>query len=129
MKSREELNRISGQVIDAAIAVHREVGPGLLESAYQACLAYELRDRQFQVKTEAPVPVDYRDVHLDVGYRLDQLIENAVIVEVKSVTKLAPIHDAQLMTYLRLTNRSLGLLINFNTPLLKDGVKRIINNF
>lgn len=126
---RDELNRASGQIIDSAIAVPRAIGPGLLESAYQACLAYELRDRGLSVETEVPVPVRYRNVALDCGYRLDLLVAGAVIVEVKSVTELAPIHEAQLLTYLRLTELSLGLLVHFNEPLLKDGVKRLVNNY
>ena len=122
------LNDISGQVVDAAFAVHNALGPGLLESAYQAALHYELVSRGLRVDKEVELPVIYRNVRLDVGYRLDLLVEDQVIVEIKSVDALAPIHQAQLLSYLRLSGRRLGLLINFNAVLLKDGVKRLVNN-
>ena len=109
--------------------VHRSIGPGLLESAYSACLAFELRNFGFRVEEQKPVPVIYKDVKLDCGYRLDLLVEDAVIVEVKAVEAIAPIHHAQLLSYLRLTHKPVGLLINFHVLHLKDGVKRIVNEF
>lgn len=122
-----ELDEISGQVIGAAIAVHRELGPGLLESAYEACLVHELRQRRVQVEQQIPQPVFYKGLQLECGYRLDLLVENQVIVELKAVETLLPIHEAQLLTYLKLRQLRLGLLINFNVPILKNGIKRILN--
>ncbi|GAB4138934.1 MAG: GxxExxY protein [Planctomycetaceae bacterium] len=121
-------NEISGQIVDAAINVHRELGPGLLESTYQACLIYELLSRKLQVQTELPLPVQYRDVRLEIGYRIDLLVDETVIVEVKAVTKLLPIHEAQLLSYLKLSHKKLGLLINFNEIKVIDGIKRLVNN-
>jgi GxxExxY protein len=122
-----ELNEVSGQVIGAAIEVHRELGPGLLESAYEACLVHELRQRGIQVEQQVPQPVFYKGLQLECGYRLDLLVENRVIVELKAVEALAPIHEAQLLTYLKLRKLRLGLLINFNVPILKNGIKRLLN--
>lgn len=122
-----ELDEISGQVIGAAIAVHRELGPGLLESAYEACLVHELRQRGVQVEQQIPQPVFYKGLQLECGYRLDLLVENRVIVELKAVETLLPIHEAQLLTYLKLRQLRLGLLINFNVPILKHGIKRLLN--
>ncbi|MBF2085398.1 GxxExxY protein [Thermoleptolyngbya sp. C42_A2020_037] len=122
-----ELDEISGQVIGAAIAVHRELGPGLLESAYEACLVHELRQRGVQIEQQIPQPVFYKGLQLECGYRLDLLVENRVIVELKAVETLLPIHEAQLLTYLKLRQLRLGLLINFNVPTLKDGIKRLLN--
>ena len=121
-------NEISGQIVDAAIKVHTALGPGLLESAYQGCLAYELRKRGLKVEVQLGLPVVYDDVNIEVGYRIDLLVEDRVIVELKSVDKIAPIHQAQLLTYLRLSDKRLGLLINFNVLHLKDGIKRMVNN-
>jgi GxxExxY protein len=126
--SREEANRLSNVIIGAAIAVHRELGPGLLESAYEACLKYELAQQGLRVENQVPQPVIYKGIHLDCGYRLDLLVEDLVIVELKTVESLQPIHDAQLLTYLKLKKRWLGLLINFNVPILKNGIKRLVNN-
>ena len=120
-------NEVSGEVIDAAIAVHKALGPGLLESAYQHCCVFELRSRGLAVEVEVPLPVSYRDHRLDVGYRLDLVVEKLVIVEIKSVERLAPIHEAQLLSYLRLSGLKLGLLVNFNVLRLKDGIKRMVN--
>ncbi|MGE0431161.1 MAG: GxxExxY protein [Planctomycetota bacterium] len=114
------------QIIGAAIEVHRELGPGLLESAYQACLRWELEQRRIAVRKEVPLPLRYKGLALDIGYRLDLLVADQVIVEVKSVESLVAIHTAQLLTYLRLAHMKVGLIINFNVPLLKDGVKRVI---
>ncbi len=126
--SREEANRLSNVIIGAAIQVHRELGPGLLESAYEACLKYELAQQGLRVESQVPQPVIYKSIHLDCGYRLDLLVENLVIVELKTVESLQPIHDAQLLTYLKLKQLWLGLLINFNVPILKNGIKRLVNN-
>ena len=122
----EEVERVATAVVDAAFKVHTRLGPGLLESAYRALLTYELRKRGFDVQTEVPVPIVYDEVKLDVGYRLDLLVDHCVIVEVKGVEKLHPIHEAQLLTYLKLTGIRLGFLINFNTKLIKDGLKRMV---
>jgi GxxExxY protein len=121
------LNQISYQIIQSAIQVHRALGPGLLESVYRSCLTHEIRTRGFTVVSEGPVAVRYKDLLLDGGYRLDLLVEDALIVEVKSVETILPVHHAQLLSYLRLTKKRLGLLINFNVPVLYKGVKRIIN--
>lgn len=123
---REELNKLTETIIGCAINVHRELGPGLLESAYQACLEHELGLNYLTVEKEHPVPVVYKGIHLDCGYRLDLFVERKVIVELKAVDMLAPIHEAQLISYLRLTNTHLGLLINFHVPMLKDGIRRLV---
>ena len=107
------------------IEIHRELGPGLLESAYEECLAYELSKAGLRFERQKPLPVRYKEVQLDCGYRLDFVIEDALIVELKAVTELHPIHEAQLLTYLKLDKKLLGLLINFNVPVLKHGVKRV----
>jgi GxxExxY protein len=122
------INDISGQIIDASIQVHRELGPGLLESAYEACLAYELKKRGLKVLTQVGLPVFYDEVKLDVGYRIDLLVEDCIIVELKAVEHVLPLHEAQLITYLKLSEKRLGLLINFNVHRLKDGIKRIANH-
>ncbi|NES17833.1 MAG: GxxExxY protein [Symploca sp. SIO3E6] len=126
--SREEANRLSNKIIGAAIAVHRELGPGLLESASEECLKYELSQQGLQVESQVPQSVIYRGISLDCGYRLDLLVEDLVIVELKAVESLQPIHSAQLLTYLKLKQRWLGLLINFNVPILKQGIKRLVND-
>lgn len=120
-----ELNQISSQIIGAAIEVHKALGPGLLESAYEACLDYELRQRGLQVEQQKSLPLVYKDMQLDCGYRLDLLVEDAVIVELKSVDTLQAIHTAQVLSYLRLAGLSLGLLINFNVMVLKHGIHRL----
>jgi len=125
--SLEELNKITEAIIGAAIDVHRALGPGLLESAYQACLAFELVERGYKVEQQKPLPLVYKNVHLDCGYRLDLFVNDAVIVETKAVDELAPIHEAQLLSYLRLSGCKVGLLINFNVKLLKYGIKRLVN--
>ena len=122
-----ELNDVTGQIVDAAMKVHTALGPGLLESAYQACLAYELRQRGLQVQTEVDLPVRYGETHLDVGYRLDLLVESQVIVELKSVEKIIPLYEAQLLSYLKLSGKKIGLLINFNVARLKNGITRLAN--
>ena len=123
---RKRLNEISGKVIGACIEIHRELGPGLLESAYEECLAYELSKAGLRFERQRALPVCYKEVQLDCGYRLDFVVEGEVIVELKAVTELHSIHEAQLLTYLKLDKKSLGLLINFNVPLLKEGVKRVV---
>ncbi len=121
---REKANKLSNEIINAAIEVHKSLGPGLLESAYETCLCHELSLRNIPFDRQYPVPVTYKGVNLDAGYRLDILVDDLVIVEIKAIKKLEPIHEAQLLTYLRLTNKWLGLLINFNVPILKQGIKR-----
>ncbi len=113
-------------IIGAAIEVHRELGPGLLESAYQTCLRWELEQRSIPVSKEVPLPLRYKGLDLDAGYRLDLIVDQTVIVEVKSIDRFAPIHTAQLLTYLRLAKLQVGLLINFNVPALKEGIKRVM---
>lgn len=124
----EGLNKITEAIIGAAIAVHRALGPGLLESAYEACLAFELSERGLSVEKQKALPVVYREVRVDCGYRVDLLVEGCVIVELKSLEKLQPIHDAQLLSYLKLSGLHVGLLINFNTKILKDGIRRLVND-
>ncbi|HEY6830333.1 MAG TPA: GxxExxY protein [Gemmatimonadaceae bacterium] len=126
-RAREELNGITGEVVDSAMKVHRRLGPGLLESAYQACLVYELGSRKLSVRSQVKVPIEYEGVRIDAGYRIDLLVEDEVIVELKTVVKLLPVHDAQLMSYLRLSNRRVGLLINFQVFQLRTGIKRFVN--
>jgi GxxExxY protein len=129
MNEKDRLDQITRNIIGAAIEVHKTLGPGLLESAYEVCLAHELRQLGYKIEQQKPLPVIYKDVKLDCGYRLDLVVEDAVIVEIKAIEQLAPIHDAQVISYLRLADRRVGLLINFHVRLLKDGVKRIVNNF
>ena len=122
---RKTLNELSGKVIGLCIEIHRELGPGLLESAYEECLAYELSNAGLRFERQRPLPVRYKEVKLDCGYRLDFVVEEGLILELKAVTELHPIHEAQLLTYLKLDKKLLGLLINFNVPTLKQGVKRV----
>jgi GxxExxY protein len=122
---RKELNELSGKVIGLCIEIHRELGPGLLENAYEECLAYELSQAGLRFERQKPLPVRYKEVHLDCGYRLDFVVEGELILELKAATELHPIHEAQLLTYLKLERKSLGLLINFNVPVLSQGVKRV----
>jgi GxxExxY protein len=121
-----ELNDLSGDVVDAAMRVHSALGPGLLESAYQACLAYELRKRGHRVRVQVPLPVTYDGIRIELGYRVDMLVDDAVLVELKAVTKFLPIHEAQLLSYLRLSGTRLGLLLNFHEQHLKDGIRRML---
>ena len=129
MTEKDRLDQIPNSIIGAAIELHRSLGPGLLESAYEACLSFELAEHGLKVEQQKPLPITYRQVKLDCGYRLDILVENAVIVEIKVVDRLAPIHKAQLLSYLRLSGYMVGLLINFNVKVLKDGIVRVVNNF
>jgi len=120
------LEEIGSQVLDAAFEVHRELGPGLLESAYQECLAYELRVRGLEVETEVSAPLRYKGVRMDVGYRMDVVVNRSVIIELKAVEEIHPIHEAQLLTYLKLTGARLGFILNFKAPLMKDGLRRFV---
>lgn len=129
MSKEERLNKITETIIGSAINVHRALGPGLLESAYESCLIYDLGQAGLKVEQQKPIPVVYRNVKLECGYRLDLMVENEVVVEIKSVEKLLPIHKAQLMSYLKLADCRVGLLINFNVEVLKDGLQRIVNGF
>ena len=124
---RERINEIPGIVVDAAMKVHTELGPGLLESAYSACMAYELRQRGLKVESEVGLPLVYGGVEMEVGYRLDLLVEDLVIVELKAVQQLLPLHEAQLLSYLKLSGRKVGLLLNFNVLRMMDGIKRMVN--
>lgn len=121
-------NEISNKVIGIAIELHKILGPGLLESAYENALVYDLKEAGLKVAQQIPMPFEYKEVKLDVGYWLDILLENKVILEIKSVETLASVHFAQLLTYLKLSNKRLGLLMNFNSKYLKDGIHRIVNN-
>ncbi|MBK6485403.1 MAG: GxxExxY protein [Gemmatimonadetes bacterium] len=123
----ERLRGITGQVVDAAIKVHSALGPGLLEKAYEVCLAHELRTRGLDVQCQLPLPVRYEGVTLDLGYRVDLLVEHAVVVELKAVTKLLPVHEAQLLSHLKLNDFRVGLLINFHSLRLKEGIIRLVN--
>ena len=125
MKSIDE---IAAVVVDASFKVHQELGPGLLESAYEACLAYELTKRGLVVEKQKAQPVFYDGITIDVGYRMDLLVNDCVVIELKAVEQIIPIHQAQLMTYLKLSNKPLGFLINFNTTYFKSSIKRIANN-
>jgi GxxExxY protein len=122
-------NDLTGMLIDAAMHIHRTLGPGLLESVYSAILAYELKKRGLRVASEVPIPVQWDNLTIDVGFRADLIVEDEVIVELKSVEKTAAVHKKQLLTYLRVTNKRVGLLINFGEVLLKDGITRMINGF
>ena len=122
-------NQITKQVIGSAIEVHRALGPGLLESAYEECLCYELAQQGLPFARQVALSVQYKDVKLDCGYRIDILVDGSVIIELKAVESLLPIHEAQLLTYLKLAEKRVGLLINFNVPILKHGLKRIVNQF
>ena len=125
----ERAEEITDLIIRASIVVHRNLGPGLLESTYQTCLAYELLHRNLRVERQKPVPITYDGLRLDAGYRVDLLVEDLVIVELKSVARLEPIHIAQVLTYLKLSGYSVGLLLNFNVELMKDGIRRLVNNY
>lgn len=122
-------NEITERVIGCAIEVHRALGPGLMESAYEACLYQELCGSGFEVQRQVSMPVFYKGTKLDVGYVLDLIVGGLVIVELKAVDKLLPVHEAQLLTYLKLQGCAVGLLINFNVPVLRQGIKRLVNNF
>jgi GxxExxY protein len=122
----DQTNLVARQVVDAAFAVHSELGPGLLESVYEVCFAFELGRRQLKWARQVAVPIVYGDVRLAAGLRLDLVVDNRVIVELKTVEALAPVHTAQMLSYLKLSNLRLGLLINFNVPVIRDGIRRIV---
>ena len=122
-----ELNQCTEQIIGAAIEVHKALGPGLLESAYEECLCRELAVRSIPFERQRPLPVEYKGTRLDCGYRLDLVVAGNVVVEIKSVSAIEPVHEAQLLTYLKLGGWKLGLLINFNVPHLREGIRRVIN--
>lgn len=122
----EQEDLIAAAIVDSALTVHRQLGPGLLESVYELCLFHELSKRSIPVERQVGFPIQYDDLKIGAGLRLDLLVDDLVIVEIKAVEKLAPVHQAQLLTYLKLTDKKLGLLINFNVPLIKDGIKRMV---
>ncbi len=124
-----EINHITEKVIGCAIEVHKNLGPGLLESAYEECLAYELTQAGMKFEKQKPLPVRYKEKYLECGYRLDFLIEDLVVLEIKSIDMYSPVHDAQMITYLKLSGCSVGLLINFNVKQLKNGIKRVVHQF
>jgi GxxExxY protein len=125
----EQLNQVSGQIVDAAFHIHSKLGPGLLESVYEVILAKELQRRGFYVERQKPVPIEFEGLQFEEGFRADLIVEHVIVVELKSVEALAPVHYKQVLTYLRLLDYRLGLLINFGAAVLKDGIKRIVNNF
>jgi GxxExxY protein len=122
-------NQLTEKIIGCAIEVHKALGPGLLESAYEECFCYELNQQGLTFNRQVPLPVVYKGIKLDCGYRIDVLVNDVIVVELKTVEKLLPIHDAQLLTYLKLYKRPIGLLMNFNVPVLKSGIKRLVNQF
>jgi len=126
-KLAKDENELSKIILDAAFRVHSALGPGLLESAYEACLAYELRNEGLEVLTQVPLPLVYREVRLDIGYRLDMVVEDLVIGEIKAIDSLTAIHQAQVISYLKFSGKKLGILINFNTLRLRDGIKRVVH--
>ncbi|MFA6541691.1 MAG: GxxExxY protein [Bacteroidota bacterium] len=120
------LNSITGQIVDAAFQVHTNLGPGLLESVYHKCMLVELKERKISVQSEAAIPILYKEQDIDANFRIDLLVENEIIVELKSVEQMLPVFDAQLLTYMKLSNKKVGLLINFNVPVIKKGIKRFV---
>ena len=129
MNEEERLDKITETIIGVAINVHRALGPGLLESAYEACMVFDLGQTGLKVEQQKNLPIVYREIKLECGYRLDLMVGDEVIVEIKSVEKLLPIHKAQLMSYLKLSGCKVGLLVNFNVEVLKNGIQRVVNNF
>lgn len=117
-------NQISKQVVDAAFAVHSALGPGLLETVYEQCLRHELEMRGLDVRCQVPLPITYRNVQIEAGFRIDMIVGDSVVIEIKAVEKVLPVHEAQLHTYLKLSGHTLGFLINFNVPLIRDGLRR-----
>ena len=126
-KLSKDENGLSKIILDAAFRVHTALGPGLLESAYEASLAYELRNEGLEVLTQVPLPLVYREVRLDIGYRLDLVVEDLVVVEIKSIDSLVAIHQAQVISYLKLSGKKLGIIVNFNCLHLRDGIRRVVN--
>jgi len=122
-----DIEEIGKQIVDSVVKVHRSLGPGLLESAYQTCLAYELQNRSLSVICEVAQPIIYEGLPIDIGYRLDMIVNESVIIENKVVDQILPVHEAQLLTYLKLSGLKLGYLINWNVPLIKNGIRRLVN--
>ena len=127
-KGSSSIEQVAVSIVDSAIRVHRKLGPGLLDSAYQKCLAYELRQAGVTVACEVPLPIEYGEIEIEVGYRIDMLVADQIVVENKVVEQLLPIHEAQLLTYLKLSGHKLGFLLNWHVPLMKHGIKRMVNN-
>ena len=127
-ESTMDINRLSSEILGAAIEVHKTLGPGLLESAYEQCLCHELNLRDISFESQRPLPVVYKGKRMDCGYRLDVVVEDSIIIELKSCEKIEPIHKAQLLTYLKISGLNLGLILNFNVPIMKDGIVRMVNN-
>ena len=125
----ERLDKLTEKIIGCAIAVHRALGPGLLESAYEECVCFELNQAGIKFERQVPLPVAYKSVKLDCGYRMDVVVDSSVILEIKAVERIIPVHEAQLLSYLKLHNKRVGLLMNFHVPVLKNGLKRIVNSF
>jgi GxxExxY protein len=123
----DDLNDWTAEIIGAAIEVHRTLGPGLLESAYESCLLWELRQKNLKVESQVPVPIRYKGLNLEAGYRIDLLVQDKIIVELKSIEKIQPIHIAQVLTYLKMTELKMALILNFNVELMRSGIKRIVN--
>ncbi|HUI81469.1 MAG TPA: GxxExxY protein [Bryobacteraceae bacterium] len=123
------LDRLTEQIIGAAIEVHRNTGPGLMESVYEQCLCYELSQQLLKFERQVHLPISYKGIKLDCGYRMDLVVEDSVVIEIKTVDQLLPIHTAQLLTYLKLSNKPIGLILNFNSPILKKGMKRLVNHY
>ena len=123
-----EINELSGSIVDAAVKIHMQLGPGLLESVYRQCLSIELQQRGLRCASEIPLPIIYSGHRIEAAYRLDLLVEDVVIVEVKAIEHILPVHKAQLLSYLRLTDKRLGLLLNFHVPRMRDGIYRVVNN-
>jgi GxxExxY protein len=121
-----QFEKITNDIIGSAIEVHKYLGPGLLESAYEECLAYELQLKGYNIERQKPVPIIYKEVKLDYGYRIDILVDDQVIIELKSIEAFSPVHEAQILTYMKFANKEIGLLINFNVTLLKNGIKRYV---
>ena len=128
MYHKNQYSDLTSKILSCAIEVHKALGPGLLESAYETCLSYELKKAGLNVEQQKAIPVKYKDVMLDCGYRIDILVEDTIIVELKSVDEFHPVHEAQILTYLKFSNKKIGLLINFNVTLLKEGIKRYVLN-
>ena len=125
----DDLNELTGSIVGAAIEVRRNLGPGLLESAYECCLPWELRQNDLKVETQVPVPIRYKGIQLDAGFRIDLLVQDNIIVEMKAMDKIQPIHTAQVLTFLKMTNLKMAPILNFNVELMRSGIKRIINDF
>lgn len=129
MKNQKDYNQLSSEIIACCVDVHRELGPGLLESVYEECLEFVLQERNIKTERQKEIPIHFKGRKLDKTFKLDLLIEDLIILELKTVESILPVHEAQLVSYLKLSNKKLGLLVNFNSHLLKDGIRRKVNNF